>query len=508
MIPDPLVSIKINPGVLELAVPSDFVRLAYPGSLYYFKIVNDGEYDYLLIDYTKPLSEEDADDYYKCVVTEDLTGKEVKLLYGATKSVDGHIFCLVQFEGYSYVEIIPPENLFKKYPTFRRYFEFKLKAPQNIRGRKLLLYVCMCIFVCKQDTQNRDILVLSSHNGLKTFENKTFLQTKFKRLNELVTRKLKSPSSPPTSFFLGTPTFFHSSSAMANSKWDYVKKFELDDTLLPNCFAIARIDGRGFHRLAKKHNWTRPNDLRALKLMNKAAKCVMEDFDDAVLGYGQSDEYSFLFRREAEVFQRRSAKIITNLVSKFSSAFVYYWPTYFPDVKLQYPPSFDGRIVLYPTDRNLRDYLCWRQADCHINNLYNTTFWALVQQGGMNNNDAQQRLSGTLSGDKHEILFSQFGINYNNEPEIYRKGTVMVKKARPPKISRKAYIKLKQERENSGEDEEDVIMEMYCDIIGDKFWVDYPHLLGNSNDSPADKSKSKEKADNPTDDDRQSKQTV
>lgn len=29
----------------------------------------------------------------------------------------------------------------------------------------------------------------------------------------------------------------------------------------------------------------------------------MEEFEDAVLGYGQSDEYSFIFRREAEVIK-------------------------------------------------------------------------------------------------------------------------------------------------------------------------------------------------------------
>lgn len=79
-------------------------------------------------------------------------------------------------------------------------------------------------------------------------------------------------------------------------------------------------------------------------------------------------------------------------MSKFSTAFVYHWADYFPDVPLLYPPSFDGRIVLYPTDQNLRDYLCWRQADCHINNLYNTTFWALVLKGGMANNDVRASL--------------------------------------------------------------------------------------------------------------------
>lgn len=33
--------------------------------------------------------------------------------------------------------------------------------------------------------------------------------------------------------------------------------------------------------------------------------------------------------------------------------------------RLRFPaPSFDGRAVCYPTDRALRDYLSWRQADC------------------------------------------------------------------------------------------------------------------------------------------------
>lgn len=33
---------------------------------------------------------------------------------------------------------------------------------------------------------------------------------------------------------------------------------------------------------------------------------------------------------------------------------------------------------------------------------------------------------GTLAGDKNEILFSEFNINYNNEPLMYRKGTVLI----------------------------------------------------------------------------------
>ncbi|KAL6171242.1 tRNA-His guanylyltransferase [Exserohilum turcicum] len=76
--------------------------------------------------------------------------------------------------------------------------------------------------------------------------------------------------------------------------------------------------------------------------------------------------------------------------------------------------------------------MSWRQVDCHINNLYNTTFWTLVQQGGMGTREAEERLKGTVSADKNEILFKEFGINYNNEPECFRKGTVLYRDFFPP----------------------------------------------------------------------------
>lgn len=34
-------------------------------------------------------------------------------------------------------------------------------------------------------------------------------------------------------------------------------------------------------------------------------------------------------------------------------------------------------------------------------------------------------IQGTVSSDKNEILFKRFGINYNNELEIYKKGSVL-----------------------------------------------------------------------------------
>ena len=189
---------------------------------------------------------------------------------------------------------------------------------------------------------------------------------------------------------------------MAGSKFAYVRNFELPDSLLPDTFIVLRIDGRSFHRqfkffasrltysltlylyrFSEDNEFVKPNDVRALKLMEEAASSVLEKNRDITLAFGESDEFrrvylnlrdkgsqlksiyaiSFLFRKSTSLYNRRHAKILTTVVSQFTSSYVFNWTKHFPGVKLKYPPSFDGRIVLYPTDKVVRDYFSWRQAD-------------------------------------------------------------------------------------------------------------------------------------------------
>lgn len=72
---------------------------------------------------------------------------------------------------------------------------------------------------------------------------------------------------------------------------------------------------------------------------------------------------SFLFKKSTSFYNRRHAKILTAIVSQFTSSYVFNWAKHFPGVSLKYPPSFDGRIVLYTTEKVVRDYFSWRQAD-------------------------------------------------------------------------------------------------------------------------------------------------
>ena len=152
------------------------------------------------------------------------------------------------------------------------------------------------------------------------------------------------------------------------------------------------------------------------------------------------DAQSFVFHHSTNLYSRRSSKLVSTVVSTFTAHYITQWPAYFPDAPLvgvtpaDRPPivlptgplpTFDGRAVCYPRLQQLRDYLAWRQVDCHINNLYNTAFWALVQQGGLENRAAEQELAGTVSQDKHEMLWSRFGINYDREMEVFKKGSVI-----------------------------------------------------------------------------------
>ncbi|XP_071759627.1 putative tRNA(His) guanylyltransferase isoform X1 [Centroberyx gerrardi] len=271
---------------------------------------------------------------------------------------------------------------------------------------------------------------------------------------------------------------FTSSRSMAKSKFEYVRNFETDDTCLRNCYIVVRLDGRNFHKFAEQHAFTKPNDNRALGLMTRSARSVMEELEDIVIAYGQSDEFSFVFKRTSNWFKRRASKLMTHVASQFSSSYVFYWKEFFGEQPLLYPPGFDGRVVLYPSNRNLKDYMSWRQADCHVNNLYNTVFWTLVQKGGLTTVQAEDRLKGTLAADKNEILFTEFDINYNNEPLVHRKGTTLIWEKRDETVTKRVKLpKEEEEKEVHVTRSRRKVHAHHGDIIGDQFWEEHPDVL-------------------------------
>lgn len=270
---------------------------------------------------------------------------------------------------------------------------------------------------------------------------------------------------------------------MANSRYDYHKQEEKNTDLRFNrdTYIIVRIDGDKFHNFCSEHNFHKPNDKRALDLMVESAKQLMRTYKGQIpLAYGHSDEFSFLIRSTSNILSRRIFKITSMLPVVFATFYNSNWDRFFNNpaqgevTPRKYDAWFDARPKEYPNYRTVIDYFRWRQIDCHINNLYNTTLHALTGRyirhqltpvesssvgdsstdnlftNGLDSNkrfelkrtpvtdwikdssmfyaarDATEKLSGTVSSDKHDILFLQYKINYNNELEQFKKGTVIV----------------------------------------------------------------------------------
>ncbi|XP_049348134.1 tRNA(His) guanylyltransferase 1-like isoform X1 [Solanum verrucosum] len=239
-------------------------------------------------------------------------------------------------------------------------------------------------------------------------------------------------------------------------KPEYLRSFQFESRLMLSTWIVVRVDGCHFHRFCDDNGFQKPNDEQALKLMNSCAVSLLEMFKDIIFAYGVSDEYSFVLKKDSLLYQRWSSEIVSAVVSLFSSMYVMKWKEFFHKKEFKEPPYFDGRSVCYPSSEILRDYLAWRQVDCHINNQYNTCFWLLVKSG-KTRTEAQSSLKGTQTQEKNELL-AKFGIDYNALPIIFRMGSSVF-----------------QDRDElTGNDR--VVVE-HCNIIETSFWKEHPRIL-------------------------------
>ncbi|CAM8995025.1 unnamed protein product [Rhodiola kirilowii] len=245
-------------------------------------------------------------------------------------------------------------------------------------------------------------------------------------------------------------------------KSGFIRSFQYENNLMLSTWIVVRIDGCHFHRFSEVHGFEKPNDAQALNLMNSCAVAVLNEFPDIIFAYGVSDEYSFVLSKDSQMCQRLSSGIMSVIVSTFSSNYVTQWKDFFQNNELKYPPSFDGRSVCYPTSKILRDYLTWRQVDCHINNQYNTCFWMLVKSG-MSKSEAQNYLKGTQTREKNDLLLHQFDIEYMSLPVMFRQGSSIYRLDKTNGCPTKVVVN-------------------HCNIIDDSFWEAHSYILKRDSD--------------------------
>lgn len=186
-----------------------------------------------------------------------------------------------------------------------------------------------------------------------------------------------------------------------------------DLCVLPGIYMVARIDGRSFTKLTKEnHDFEAPYDERFRDHMTSTAEHLMTCGFRVIYGYTQSDEISLLFHPEESSFGRKLRKFNSVLAGEASAKF---------SVVLGDIGAFDCRISQLPTQRKVIDYFRWRNEDAHRNALNAYCYWSMRKQG-MSAKEADHKLKGQSVAAKNELLFSQFGINFNEVPNWQKRG--------------------------------------------------------------------------------------
>ena len=187
-----------------------------------------------------------------------------------------------------------------------------------------------------------------------------------------------------------------------------------DTCVLPQMYIVARLDGRSFTRLTKEVcQYEAPFDDRFRDLMVSTTRSLMQCGFDVVFGYTQSDEISLLLGRDERAFGRKLRKLNSVLAGEASSHF---------SIALGKPATFDCRVSQLPNKELVCDYFRWRNQDSVRNALNAHCYWAL-RKSGIDARLATRRLAGMNVAKKNELLFSDFGINFNDLPAWQKRGT-------------------------------------------------------------------------------------
>lgn len=194
---------------------------------------------------------------------------------------------------------------------------------------------------------------------------------------------------------------------------------------------VIRLDMRAGHTFTKEFN--RPYDEIFSECMKYATKVCCEEIPDVVMGYTQSDEISLIINDVSKrdktscFFNGNVEKIVSLSASKCTIAFNRKFfelveenknkPDFIKYKKKLWKAEFDSRVFCLPNVTEVHNYILWRQNDAtknSISSLAHTKF-------------TNSELKGKNSNEMQDMLFKEFGINWNDYPVEYKRGTCFVK---------------------------------------------------------------------------------
>jgi tRNA(His) 5'-end guanylyltransferase len=199
---------------------------------------------------------------------------------------------------------------------------------------------------------------------------------------------------------------------------DRMKNYESTARFMPLLPIIARLDGKAFHTFCK--GLEKPYDLRLNRLMVAVTKFLVEE-TQALMGYTQSDEITLVWYSddfESQVFfDGRIAKMLSILAAMTTMEFNRLLPTFIPE-KADRRPLFDCRVFQVPTLDEAVNCFLWRERDATKNSI------SAAGQANFSHKQLQH-LNGSQIQEK---LFQERGINWNDYPGFFKRGTFVQKR--------------------------------------------------------------------------------
>ena len=236
-------------------------------------------------------------------------------------------------------------------------------------------------------------------------------------------------------------------SDLANRMKEYEKRNQY--YLQKRTPVAIRVDGRSFHTFTK--GFQRPFDDVLIKTMQETAKYMCENIQGAKLAYVQSDEITIILTDYDTLetdcwFNYRTDKLCSISASMATMAFNHVFVKNVDEWgRLTFPnwdeggtneevdvdllklndayqraigkgAMFDARCFNIPKEE-VTNLIYWRQLDATRNSIQ------MVGQANFSHKELQNK----SCNDIQDMLHEQKGINWNDYPTVYKRGTACIK---------------------------------------------------------------------------------
>lgn len=208
---------------------------------------------------------------------------------------------------------------------------------------------------------------------------------------------------------------------MSDALGDRMKLYEMAEAgrhFMPLLPIVARVDGRCFSAFTR--GMERPYDPQMTAAMVETT-IELVDHTNACMGYTQSDEITLAWHtldpKSQLWFNGRIAKMVSQLAAQATLSFYLAVSRRLPECASK-RPTFDARAWQVPNRTEAANVFVWREWDATKNSI---TMAASEYY-------SHAELHGKNGDEKQEMLF-QKGINWNDYPASFKRGTYVQRRA-------------------------------------------------------------------------------